>query len=186
MFICYSPFRISPNQICKNTVGSYECECLPGFVKDLNETCIDIDECQNEKICNKIENSRCENTIGSYNCVQKIVEVKKQSDQEEKETEDEDENEIKPAPVPVTEQTTTVVVTEQPTTVKVVPETTKVTVAPETTTVKVTEKTVVITEKPVEKIVDSNIEDDLDAEKYYPKLPALYVGDKKFNYVCWG
>ena len=42
-------------------------------------------------------------------------------------------------------------------------------------------KTVAVTKKPVvtEKTI---VNDDTDAEKYYPKLPALYVGDKKFNY----
>ncbi|CAH2273601.1 adhesion G -coupled receptor E3-like [Pelobates cultripes] len=59
------------NSICKNTNGSYNCVCLPGY-KDYsnggNVTCIDINECSlNTASCPN--NSVCKNTNGSYNCV---------------------------------------------------------------------------------------------------------------------
>ncbi|XP_033168224.1 fibulin-1 isoform X1 [Drosophila mauritiana] len=56
------------NQECINTVGSYSCNCLPGFNLDatLNK-CVDINECSiNNHNC--LPTQRCDNTIGSYIC----------------------------------------------------------------------------------------------------------------------
>ena len=54
------------NQVCSNTLGSYECSCERGYELDTdNHTCTDIDECI-------INNGGCEqsciNTNGSYYC----------------------------------------------------------------------------------------------------------------------
>lgn len=52
-----------------NTIGSYVCECLPGYMFDSNdnETCIDRDECA-DKLDKCSVNQTCVNTIGNYDC----------------------------------------------------------------------------------------------------------------------
>ena len=50
---------------CINNIGSYVCECLPGFERIKGE-CIDIDECSSIS-CGK--NEKCTNSLGSYECV---------------------------------------------------------------------------------------------------------------------
>ena len=51
---------------CKDTEGSYECECHSGWEKKENEkNCtVNINEC-NENPC---ENGECKDTEGSYEC----------------------------------------------------------------------------------------------------------------------
>ena len=58
---------------CKNTFGSYYCECYPGY--QYNEdtgSCDDLDECSPTGfICSGRADSTnfvCINTVGSYNC----------------------------------------------------------------------------------------------------------------------
>ncbi|KAG7491283.1 hypothetical protein MATL_G00001660 [Megalops atlanticus] len=62
------------NANCFNTIGSYYCQCVPGFrAPTINFTaltgrCEDIDECRIDKmICGK--GGSCKNTIGGYVCV---------------------------------------------------------------------------------------------------------------------
>lgn len=65
-FYFISPCRCQ--QQCVNTIGSYKCECFPGFRFNDNDQCIDIDEC---KMVNfRCPNSaQCINTAGSYKCI---------------------------------------------------------------------------------------------------------------------
>ena len=53
-------------QICINTVGSFQCDCRPGYALDADQQrCKDIDECTNNQPgCAQ----RCVNTVGSYQC----------------------------------------------------------------------------------------------------------------------
>ena len=57
---------------CKNTIGTYICECSPGFVydDDVNDgqTCVNLNECEvNADKCD--DNQYCVDTIGSYRCM---------------------------------------------------------------------------------------------------------------------
>ena len=72
--------------MCRNTVGSFECECLPGFNGDgvncegelsvhlragghsTNLPTADIDECAEDRD-NCHDNATCINTMGSFECV---------------------------------------------------------------------------------------------------------------------
>ncbi|XP_066498676.1 adhesion G protein-coupled receptor E2-like isoform X1 [Hoplias malabaricus] len=64
------------NAICHNTLGSYYCQCAPGyrersgrlnFTQDKSKGCEDINECrQTSDICGP--NSECINVPGSYSC----------------------------------------------------------------------------------------------------------------------
>ncbi|KAL3875680.1 hypothetical protein ACJMK2_033608, partial [Sinanodonta woodiana] len=53
-------------EVCSNTVGSYRCDCKPGYKKQSGAgSCTDIDEClTNNGSCNQI----CNNSPGSYQC----------------------------------------------------------------------------------------------------------------------
>ena len=54
------------NASCENTMGSYTCQCLPGFSGN-GINCSDIDECDSQmNDCHAV--SVCENTVGSYTC----------------------------------------------------------------------------------------------------------------------
>ncbi|XP_072176489.1 uncharacterized protein [Diadema setosum] len=55
-------------QICENTLGSYQCLCYDGYTLNLDRrTCRDIDECVLD-MHNCGNNSVCVNTAGSFNC----------------------------------------------------------------------------------------------------------------------
>ncbi|GAA6081911.1 adhesion G protein-coupled receptor E2 [Tachysurus ichikawai] len=66
--------RCGNNSVCYNTVGSYYCQCEPGYRAELfnftgerGGSCSDINECEeNKSICGP--NANCINSIGSYNC----------------------------------------------------------------------------------------------------------------------
>ena len=53
------------DQVCNNTIGSYECSCYTGYQLLTNGTCQDIDEC-------KFDNGGCEqdcvNLEGNFTC----------------------------------------------------------------------------------------------------------------------
>lgn len=67
---CKSSFRrcIDKKSICKNTIGSYECECLPGYHKrpPFLQTCVDVNECRKKSSCDK--HGVCYNTQGKKCC----------------------------------------------------------------------------------------------------------------------
>ncbi|CAG2256352.1 Fibulin-2 [Mytilus edulis] len=54
------------NHICKNSIGSYQCDCKNGFyLASDRKTCEDTNECsKNNGDCNQ----NCKNVEGSYNC----------------------------------------------------------------------------------------------------------------------
>ena len=55
------------NQLCNNTMGSYNCSCKIGYELDTDEvTCIDINECN---LNDGGYDGNCENTEGSYICL---------------------------------------------------------------------------------------------------------------------
>jgi hypothetical protein len=66
---CLSSFLnncTSPNQICINTIGSYNCSCNIGYKFDnITRTCVDINECD-FNVCNPSVTTGCNNTAGSY------------------------------------------------------------------------------------------------------------------------
>ena len=52
---------------CRNTKGSFECECNSGYLATDINVCTDIDECaNNDHFCHPF--SDCRNTDGSYTC----------------------------------------------------------------------------------------------------------------------
>lgn len=62
---CASPLLNRCQQICRDTLTSYKCECRPGFKLTDKYYCVDINECtETPYVCTQL----CENTIGSYNC----------------------------------------------------------------------------------------------------------------------
>lgn len=65
---CYENPKICLNGNCRNTPGSYICECQPGYTVSPDGTfCTDINEC--EKKPGLCRNGKCANTEGSFKCV---------------------------------------------------------------------------------------------------------------------
>ncbi len=56
----------SMNELCKNSIGSYQCSCKNGYSGN-GTYCVDIDECSNS-ITPCSSNAECKNTNGSYTC----------------------------------------------------------------------------------------------------------------------
>ncbi|KAJ8714767.1 hypothetical protein PYW07_002992 [Mythimna separata] len=52
---------------CRNLVGTFTCDCFPGYEKDSkNHTCVDVNECEIvDGVCGSGE---CRNTEGSFTC----------------------------------------------------------------------------------------------------------------------
>lgn len=70
--------RCPAHSTCRNTVGSYDCVCDPGYEDRLNATgpavqCVDVDECavQPSPCAAVSECARCKNLPGSFKCVLK-------------------------------------------------------------------------------------------------------------------
>jgi len=65
---CYENPKICLNGKCRNTPGSYICECQPGYTVSPDGTfCTDINEC--EKRPGLCRNGKCANTEGSFKCL---------------------------------------------------------------------------------------------------------------------
>ena len=60
----------SCEQVCVNTIGSYECYCRSGYTLAADRvSCVDIDECENStEICDS--GKTCVNTQGGYFCIE--------------------------------------------------------------------------------------------------------------------
>ena len=56
------------NAICSNTVGSFMCQCKPGFY-EIEGSCNDVNECIRYDTNDCSDEMRCENTYGSYECL---------------------------------------------------------------------------------------------------------------------
>ena len=80
---CLSHNCTGVHEICANTIGSFECICMPGYRRDTNGNCLsknidssviviifvdlDINECAESTTACDV-NSRCEDRNGSYAC----------------------------------------------------------------------------------------------------------------------
>ncbi|KAK3703614.1 hypothetical protein QZH41_019153, partial [Actinostola sp. cb2023] len=58
------------NEKCTNIVGSFKCDCKPGYSRVANSnSCTDVNECDSLVVVSKCkDNTKCNNTLGSYNC----------------------------------------------------------------------------------------------------------------------
>lgn len=69
------PYPCDAKADCKDVMYTFECTCQkgytvePDFTKLSNETCVDINECENEEDYNCTLNSSCYNNEGSYDCL---------------------------------------------------------------------------------------------------------------------
>lgn len=65
---CYENPKICLNGKCRNTPGSYLCECQPGYTVSPDGTfCTDTNECERKPgLC---RNGKCANTDGSFKCL---------------------------------------------------------------------------------------------------------------------
>ena len=62
---CSSPVLNRCDQICRDTLTSFACECRPGYKLVDRFKCVDINECKETPwVCTQ----QCENRPGSYNC----------------------------------------------------------------------------------------------------------------------
>uniref|UniRef100_A0A3Q3W5C5 Latent-transforming growth factor beta-binding protein 1 n=1 Tax=Mola mola TaxID=94237 RepID=A0A3Q3W5C5_MOLML len=61
----FSPY-ICGQGVCYNTAEGYTCHCHEGYrLDDTHSTCVDVDECQEQKVCSR---GLCHNTEGSFTC----------------------------------------------------------------------------------------------------------------------
>jgi len=65
---CYENPKICLNGKCRNTPGSYLCECQSGYTVSPDGTfCTDVNECEQKPgLC---RNGKCANTDGSFKCL---------------------------------------------------------------------------------------------------------------------
>ena len=59
---------VQSSSSCVNHIGSYHCNCLPGWRNEDSPTCTDINECSAGSNYSCPSNSSCVNTQGSYQC----------------------------------------------------------------------------------------------------------------------
>uniref|UniRef100_I3IXV3 Latent-transforming growth factor beta-binding protein 4 n=1 Tax=Oreochromis niloticus TaxID=8128 RepID=I3IXV3_ORENI len=65
---CASGRACEAERVCVNTVGSFRCDCAPGYrTSGLGRQCRDINECLEGDFC--FSRGECVNTPGSYTCV---------------------------------------------------------------------------------------------------------------------
>ncbi|XP_039257095.2 uncharacterized protein LOC120333789 [Styela clava] len=63
---CFEGNMCFEHSTCRNTKGSFECDCHDGYGKNKNGTCVDINECLQKDICN--HKHTCLNHPGGYSC----------------------------------------------------------------------------------------------------------------------
>ncbi|CAL8352205.1 unnamed protein product [Lota lota] len=65
---CVSERVCTTDRVCVNTLGSFTCDCLPGYRSTgITMQCQDINECSEGDFC--FPRGECVNTAGSYQCV---------------------------------------------------------------------------------------------------------------------
>lgn len=63
---CKETPEVCMNGKCKNTNGTFECECQKGYIYSrASGKCLDVDECKDSNPC---KNADCVNTAGSFKC----------------------------------------------------------------------------------------------------------------------